>query len=134
MRGIDYRSETETMTMVFAKSFENMREAMQGYHRVGRFGDKCQRVQFKDVPLIDSKAEAQCKVNAFKFVSAMQKKLVQVKAIAPRQLNVPTAKSGAVVSKYQSSKLGLKRTNAMLNQGPKQTVLAFGPMKDTSQE
>ena len=39
MRGIDYRSASVRMTLVLAKSFENMREAMQGYNRVGRFGD-----------------------------------------------------------------------------------------------
>lgn len=115
MRGIDYRSETVKMTMVFAKPFENMREAMQGYHRVGRFGDACQRVQFKDVPLIDIKAETQYKQSAFKFISAMQAKKVQVKAIAAKQIIVPAAKPN-VVPKYQSTKLGQKRTNAMLTQ------------------
>lgn len=39
MRGIDYRSENAKMTLIVAKSFANKREAMQGYCRVGRFGD-----------------------------------------------------------------------------------------------
>ena len=54
MRGLDYRSETVKMTLVVAKSFSNKREAMQGYYRVGRFGDSCSRVQFKDIPLINT--------------------------------------------------------------------------------
>jgi hypothetical protein len=29
---------------------------MQGYHRVGRFGDQCWRVEFKDIPLVDPEA------------------------------------------------------------------------------
>lgn len=29
------------MTLVIAKSFINRRDAIQGFNRVGRFGDKC---------------------------------------------------------------------------------------------
>ncbi len=51
MRGLDYRSSDKIqMTLIVAKSFNNKREAMQGYHRVGRLGDKCLRVICKDNP------------------------------------------------------------------------------------
>jgi hypothetical protein len=49
MRGIDYRSPGATLTLVIAKSFPNMREAIQGFNRVGRFGDVGKRVIFKGV-------------------------------------------------------------------------------------
>lgn len=39
MRGLDYRSKNVKMALVIAKSFENQREAVQGFNRVGRFGD-----------------------------------------------------------------------------------------------
>ena len=112
MRGIDYRSANVRMTLVLAKSFENMREAMQGYNRVGRFGDQCLRVEFKDIPLIDKKAEATYKLNAYKFVSAMQKKPVQVKAVAVKPITVPQQKSSTAAAKlkYQSKKLGQERS------------------------
>ena len=53
MRGYDYRSSGAVMTLVIDRSFENFREAIQGYHRVGRFGDICKRIRFSDVTLID---------------------------------------------------------------------------------
>lgn len=39
MRGVDYRCEKVAMTLVVAKSFDNMREWLQGKNRVCRFGD-----------------------------------------------------------------------------------------------
>jgi hypothetical protein len=57
MRGIDYRCSNARMALVIAKPFMNKREAMQGFSRVGRFGDDCLRAKFKDVALIDRKAE-----------------------------------------------------------------------------
>lgn len=70
MRGLDYRSSIDEIliSLVIAKSFENKREAIQGYYRVGRFGDKCYRVAFKDVELIDAKAELAYKLNALRFL------------------------------------------------------------------
>jgi len=41
---------------------------MQGYYRVDRFGNKCYRVAFKDVDLIDAKTELIYKLIAFKFL------------------------------------------------------------------
>lgn len=37
------------MTLVIAKAFINKREAIQGFSRVGRHGDKCKRAKFEDV-------------------------------------------------------------------------------------
>jgi len=70
MRGLDYRSSVDgiLISLVIAKSFVNKREAIQGYYRAGRFGDKCYRVAFKDVDLIDAKAELAYKLSAFKFL------------------------------------------------------------------
>ena len=56
MRGYDYRSSKRTMTLVIDRSFDNFREALQGYHRVERFGDICKRICFSDVTLIDKRA------------------------------------------------------------------------------
>jgi hypothetical protein len=49
MRGFDYRSSLLHITLVIAKSFTNKRDAIQGFNRVGRFGDKCRREKFTDV-------------------------------------------------------------------------------------
>jgi hypothetical protein len=55
MRGFDYRSEAIPMTLLIAKSFINRRDAIQGFNRVGRFGDKCSREKFTDVEIFDKK-------------------------------------------------------------------------------
>jgi len=70
MRGLDYRSSVDgiLISLRIAKSFVTKREAMQGYPRVGRSCDKLYRVAFKDVDLIDAKAELTYKLNAFKFL------------------------------------------------------------------
>ena len=41
MRGINYRAPLNGISLLVAKSFENVREADQGMKRVGRFGDPC---------------------------------------------------------------------------------------------
>jgi len=46
------------MTLFIDHSFENLRELIQGYSRVGRRGDLCKRVRFSDVELIDQVASA----------------------------------------------------------------------------
>ena len=48
MRGIDYRSSCG-ITLVIASSFGDRRERLQGLCRVGRMGDKCYRIQDKDL-------------------------------------------------------------------------------------
>jgi len=105
------------MTLIIAKSFDNKREAMQGYHRVGRFGDKCLRVIFKDNPLIDTKALTTYKMNAFKFVSAMAKKPVIMKPITVKEIIIPDKKPNAVAVAKSApySSMGRKRVNALLS-------------------
>lgn len=71
MRGIDYRSDI-SMTLVIAQSFDNRREANQGYNRVGRFGDNCKRVIFKDVDLVDITADKKYKATLFKFLCELK--------------------------------------------------------------
>ena len=46
MRGLDYRSKSNVLYLVIAKQFSNVREALQGVARVGRFGDPCYRIKF----------------------------------------------------------------------------------------
>ena len=72
MRGFDYRSESIPMTLVIAKSFVNKRDAIQGFNRVGRFGDRCCRVKFSDVEIIDKKAETAETLAMYKFVNALK--------------------------------------------------------------
>jgi glutaredoxin-related protein len=55
MRGFDYKSVSIPKTLVNAQSFVNKRDAIQGFNRVGRFGDKCSREKFNDVEIIDKK-------------------------------------------------------------------------------
>jgi hypothetical protein len=91
MRGIDYRSESVVMTLIIAESFANQREAMQGYYRVGRFGDKCWRVSFKDTTLINADALRRYKQQAMKFLMDM-KKPVTMKAVKVKEIKMPTLK------------------------------------------
>ena len=58
MRGFNYRSSTCRLALFIDKAFENMRELIQGYSRVGRRGDPCKRIRFSDVDLIDKEASA----------------------------------------------------------------------------
>lgn len=53
MRGLDYRSQNAVLYLVVAKGFDCTREALQGVARVGRFGDRCMKIRFSDVELID---------------------------------------------------------------------------------
>lgn len=61
------------MALVIAQSYENYREAIQGYNRVGRFGDDCQRIIFADVKLVDVIKEANYKKTLMEFSMAMSK-------------------------------------------------------------
>ena len=130
MRGLDYRSESVKMALVLAASFGNMREAMQGYHRVGRFGDQCWRVSFKDIPLVNPREAAAYRMQAFQFISAMQAKPVQMKPVTVKAIAVPAeaTKSVAKLPKYKS-KMGAKRVQALTGESAdktKQTTINFG--------
>ena len=53
MRAIDYRAPDTGMSLVIAKSFNHSRQSLQGLGRVGRNGDKCNRVRLENVELVD---------------------------------------------------------------------------------
>ena len=91
MRGIDYKSVTARMTLVVAKPFENQREAIQGFNRVGRFDDKCSRVRFSEISLVDKKLEMKYNASLMKFVTEMQKKPLTLKPITVKTAKVKTA-------------------------------------------
>lgn len=61
------------LSLVIAKSFENKREAIQGFNRVGRFGDSFTRVRFIDVEIIDKKTALAYTAKLFRFFAEMQK-------------------------------------------------------------
>jgi hypothetical protein len=54
-------------------------------------------------------------MNAFKFVTSMQKKPVQLKAVVVKPISAPQQKK-IVVPKYQSTKLGKDRTEKLLGE------------------
>jgi hypothetical protein len=87
MRGIDYRCPTGRMALVIAKPFINKREAMQGFSRVGRFGDDCLRAKFKDVALVDKKEELKYTGKLIQCSIKLQKKPVALKKISVEALS-----------------------------------------------
>ena len=56
MRGIDYRAPA--IALLIGKSFGNARDGDQGLKRVGRKGDRCQRIAIEGIPLVDPVQEA----------------------------------------------------------------------------
>lgn len=117
MRGIDYRSQKAKLTLVIAQSFANQREAMQGFHRVGRFGDSYSRIRFADVQVIDKKAELQHKAKLFQFLAQLQQKK-QV------ELKKPVVKQAVIKQQVvpKASKMGAKRVNALLSGSSQPTI------------
>jgi hypothetical protein len=105
MRGIDYRSESLTTTLVIAKSFENKRDAIQGFNRVGRFTDKCTRVRFLDVSIMDKKAESAQTLKMLKFVSALKQNAI---VLAPVEVKKPTTSYKGKNAKRQADLLKRK--------------------------
>ncbi|CDW87650.1 UNKNOWN [Stylonychia lemnae] len=91
------------------------------------------QITFKDVDLIDSKAELTYKLNSFKFLQALSRKTIQMKQINATDLTGQNKKTPAVTGKttatmqdknpttgqiktsYQGS-MGRKRTNALVPQ------------------
>ena len=57
MRGYDYRAFMRGICLVIAKSFVTRHDADQGLARVGRYGDKCQRILVNGVSLVDKGKE-----------------------------------------------------------------------------
>lgn len=127
MRGLDYRSHTTKLSLVIAKSFENKREAIQGFNRVGRFGDSFTRVRFNDTEIIDKKMSLAYTAKLFKFYAEMQKKKEH---LVLKQVVVKKAKLVTTDVKY-TSRLGAKRVTALtapliVNDKVKQTTINFG--------
>ena len=54
MRGFDYRSPTKPICLILAKGFESQRDAEQALSRVGRHGDRCERLLTAGVELVDA--------------------------------------------------------------------------------
>lgn len=108
MRGIDYRSKQVAITLVIAQPFENKREAMQGFARVGRFGDKYKRVLFDDVQVIDSRSEMLYTAKLLRHISTLTKKQILLKPIIVK----PAQKQA--VPKNMGGKQSQKRTNMLL--------------------
>ena len=73
MRGMDYRAKNKGIVLIVSASFGNKRSALQGLSRVGRFGDPCQRICLKNVPLIDIKQETAYTAMLITFMSQNQK-------------------------------------------------------------
>lgn len=74
MRGFDYRSPDCQMTLVIDKSFTNVREAIQGRGRVGRWDDPCKRIRFSDVSLVDQETQLKCSGVLLRASLQLQKK------------------------------------------------------------
>ena len=106
MRGYDYRSSKRTMTLVIDRSFENFREAIQGYYRVGRFGDSCKRIRFNDVTLIDQRTSFQMAGTLVRALLQLKKKPMHVKKVT-----LPFSKAAT-----NGSRMSRKRQDALLVQ------------------
>lgn len=120
MRGQDYRSKLVKITQVLDKSFENKREAMQGFNRVGRFGDNCTRIKYNGVEIIDRDMSLDHTAKLFKFYAEMQKKKERLvlKPVSVKKAKPVIAKAAAITT--IKSNMGQKRFNALLGPGQSQ--------------
>ena len=108
MRGMDYRSKDAIITLFIGKSFENQREAVQGFNRVGRFDDICSRVRFSDVQLIDKRLEMLYNANLMKFITEMQNKPLTLKPVTVKVAKTEKVKTTSLPkpTTYVSKALG----------------------------
>ena len=93
MRGIDYRSQRNTLYLVIAQGFDCTREALQGMARVGRFGDQCKRIKFSDVELVDKRQQLMYNAKLMQYVSNLRKKVL-TKLVKVKQAAQPSSKGG----------------------------------------
>jgi len=81
MRGLDYRSKSNTLYLVIAQQFSCVREALQGVARVGRFGDPCHKVKFADCgELVNQQTQAEHNRRLLAYIEEVKAK-PQVKAV-----------------------------------------------------
>ncbi len=67
MRGTDFRAPLKGLSLIVAKSFECQRDADQGLARVGRFGDKCERLLLPGVDLVENEIQTKLIATLIKF-------------------------------------------------------------------
>ena len=82
-----------------------MREARQGWARVGRQKDPCRRVIFKDVPLINKREELLFNAKLIGFYSRMVKSPVELKTVVVKKVEVLAPKKTAAKTKRQTALL-----------------------------
>ena len=80
-----------------------MREARQGWARVGRQNDPCRRVIFKDVPLINKREELLFNAKLIGFYSRMVKSPVELKTVVVKKVEVLAPKKTAAKTKRQTA-------------------------------
>jgi len=117
MRGLDYRSYSTKLSLVIAKSFESKREAIQGFNRVGRFGDSFTRVRFDDVEIIDKKKALAYTSKLFRFFTEMQKSKehLKLKPVVVKKAKSVAAATVVAPPRHIQSNLGQKRIDVLLN-------------------
>ena len=81
MRGIDYRASTLGITLFNNASYDNMREALQGLCRVGRFGDLFKVYTVDGTALIDEKKLLEYNIKLMKFCDAATTNKVTMSAV-----------------------------------------------------
>jgi len=117
MRGLDYRSYSTKLSLIIAKSFENKREAIQGFNRVGRFGDSFTRVRFDDVEIVDKIKALAYTSKLFRFFAEMQKRKahLKLKPVVVKKAKSVTATTAVVPTRNIQSNMGQKRVGLLLN-------------------
>ena len=81
MRGIDYRASTLGITLFNCASYENMREALQGLCRVGRFEDLFKIYMIEGTALIDEKKLLEYNIKLMKFCDEATTNKVTMSAV-----------------------------------------------------
>lgn len=77
------------MTLLIARSFDNYREGIQGFNRVGRFKDDCQRIIFKEVQLVDKVKDLEYLKKLMQFSLLIAKNKVSFQPIVVQKLTPP---------------------------------------------
>ena len=70
MRGLDYRSKKNSISLVIAKSFVTERDFQQVMVRVGRQNDKCRRFGIKGMQRFNEKESNELQAKMFEFLKS----------------------------------------------------------------